>query len=95
MLSMEETGAGFSNLIEAFSKVHILLIDDIGMEYDGSGFTTKTLCNICVVLTLFSQDQIFRMAKSHQQATFLEVLRFRAMQVFNLITSFPRFKNTS
>ena len=35
-----------SVLIEAFSKVRILLIDDIGMEYDGSGFTSKTLRNI-------------------------------------------------
>ena len=42
----DESGAGLSVLVEAFSKVRILLIDDIGMEYDGSGFTTKTLRNI-------------------------------------------------
>ena len=42
----EDNSAGLSDLIEAFSKVRILLIDDIGMEYDGSGFTTKTLRNI-------------------------------------------------
>lgn len=42
--AMEEEG--LSRLINAFSKVRILLIDDFGMEFDGSGYTTKTLRTI-------------------------------------------------
>jgi len=42
----EAVNGDVNELISAFSKVRILLLDDIGMEYDGSGFTTKTLRNI-------------------------------------------------
>ena len=42
----ESANGDITELIDAFSKVRILLIDDLGMEYDGSGFTSKTLRNI-------------------------------------------------
>jgi hypothetical protein len=42
----ESLDGDITELIKAFSKVRILLLDDIGMEYDGSGFTSKTLRNI-------------------------------------------------
>lgn len=42
----ETVEGDIAEMIQAFSKVRILIIDDLGMEYDGSGFTTKTLRNI-------------------------------------------------
>jgi len=43
---IESIEGDIAEMINAFSKVRILIIDDLGMEYDGSGFTTKTLRNI-------------------------------------------------
>jgi DNA replication protein DnaC len=55
----ESANWDITELIETFSKVRILLIDDLGMEYDGSGFTSKTLRNIIdnrMSMTNFIQD---------------------------------------